>query len=80
MKQNLMSVFGWYGVVALLLAYALVSFNVLAANSFSYQILNITGALGITFEAFYKKDNPAAYLNLAWVIIGVVVVISLLHI
>ena len=38
---------GWYGTVAIVLAYILVSFKVVPANGVIYQLLNLTGALGI---------------------------------
>jgi len=37
-------ILGWYGVIAVLGAYALISFS-LSANSLWYQGLNITGGL-----------------------------------
>lgn len=69
---------GWYGVLAILLAYMLVSFNVVVAKSYTYQLLNLTGAIGIVTVALSKKDNQPAVLNIVWAIIAAIVIVQLL--
>lgn len=59
------------------MAYALVSFNVIATKSYLYQILNFTGALGIVLEATSKKDKQPAILNAVWAIIALIAIIQL---
>lgn len=70
--------FGWYGTVGLISAYALVSFGVLSARSLWYQVLNITAALGIVVVSFYKGAYQPGVLNLVWFIIGVVSLVLIL--
>jgi len=77
MKTRAISYFGWYGVSAILMAYALVSFNVIATKSYLYQILNLTGALGIVLEAASKKDKQPAILNAVWAVIALIAIIQL---
>jgi hypothetical protein len=72
MKHKAENYFGWYGVLAILVAYLLVSFNALTTKSAAYQILNLTGALGIVGEALSKKDAQPAVLNTVWAIIALV--------
>jgi hypothetical protein len=74
MKAKAVSVIGWYGVAAILGAYALVSFNVVEAKSFTYQLLNLSGAVAIIIEALTKKDYQPAALN------GVIAIIAVLAI
>ncbi len=76
MKKVLVEVFGWYGVVAILLAYALVSFSYIQTSSLLYQLLNITGALGIVVDAWYAKNYQPAVLNLIWAIIALIAIVS----
>lgn len=76
MKTKVISYFGWYGVVAILAAYALVSFNVLATKSYAYQLLNLTGALGIILEAASKKDKQPVVLNAVWAIVALIAIIQ----
>ena len=45
--KTFVEIFGWYGTVAIVIAYALVSFSVIESTNIWYQILNATGALGI---------------------------------
>ena len=72
MRNKLLEALGWYGVVAILIAYALVSFNYIGAQSFVFQILNLTGSAGIAVDAFKNKDRPAAVLNVVYALIGVI--------
>jgi hypothetical protein len=72
MKHKAENSFGWYGVLAILLAYLLVSFNALTTKSVAYQLLNLTGALGIIGEALSKKDVQPAVLNSVWAIIALI--------
>ncbi|MDD5726917.1 MAG: CBU_0592 family membrane protein [Patescibacteria group bacterium] len=66
---------GWYGMAAILLAYALVSFGTLKPDSLTYQLLNLSGALGILVISLLKRAFQPAALNIVWAIIAVVAVI-----
>lgn len=65
---------GWYGVMAILLAYTLLSFKALTPDSLPYQLLNLTGALGIMYEAYYKKDTQPVVLNVVWAVVALVAI------
>lgn len=78
MKHKAENYFGWYGVLAILLAYLLLSFNVIASKSLSYQLLNLTGALGIIVEAVSKKDAQPAVLNGAWAAIAILAIVRIM--
>ena len=69
---------GWYGTVAIVLAFALVSFEVLPATSLFYQILNGTGALGIVYISFKKKAYQPGILNIIWAVIAGIAIIRTL--
>ena len=78
MNQKIIDeIFGWYGTFAILLAYALVSFNVIPPLSFLYQLLNLTGALGIVYISFKKKTYQPGVLNLIWAIVALIAIIKL---
>lgn len=78
MKQKAIELVGWYGVLAILAAYALVTFNVIHAKSYPYQALNLTGALGLFAEATSKKDKQPAVLNVVWAVIAVIAIVQLM--
>ena len=77
MKAKLIELFGWYGTIAIVLAYVLVSFSVLDATNIWYQILNGTGALGIVCDAFYKKDYQPGILNIIWTVIAIIGILKM---
>jgi hypothetical protein len=77
MKKSI-EIFGWYGVVAILAAYALISFSVFDANNFWYQILNVTGSAGLTAVALTKKDTQLVLANGAWAVIALVILIKII--
>ena len=70
-------VFGWYGTIAIIGAYALISFNVTDANNLMYQLLNITGAAGIVFISMQKKTYQPAVLNRIWFVIAAAAILRI---
>ena len=68
---------GWYGVLAILTAYALLSFKVIGPQNSVYQLLNLTGALGIITEAWSRKDMQPAALNSIWALVALIALIRL---
>lgn len=78
MKQKLIEVFGWYGTVAIVGAYALISFSIIQSNSLLYQILNLTGAIGIVVVSLSKKAYQPGVVNIIWTIIALVTILKIL--
>jgi len=71
-------IIGWYGAIAIISAFAMVSFELTTPTSLLYQILNGTGALGIIYISFKKKAYQPGVLNVLWAIIAGAAVIRLL--
>lgn len=71
-------IFGWYGAIAIILAYTLVSFQALQPTSPWNQLLNLTGAVGIVCVSLSKKNYQPAALNSVWTIIALVALIKIL--
>ncbi len=69
-------IFGWYGAAAIIVAYGLSSFLILSPDSFWYQFLNLTGALGIVAVSFYKKTYQPGVLNSVWAIIALIALVK----
>ena len=61
MKHKAENYVGWYGVLAILLAYLLVSFNTLTAKSPVYQLLNLTGHSVSLAKPCQKKMSNRQY-------------------
>jgi hypothetical protein len=69
---------GWYGAAAIVLAYALVSFGVLSSEGVPFQVLNLTGAVGLVVISLAKKARQPAYLNMFWAVIALVALARIL--
>jgi len=76
-KHLIDEAFGWYGMVAIVSAYALNSFALIASSDLIYQILNTTGALGIVYISFKKKAYQPGVLNIIWAIIAIIAIIKI---
>lgn len=63
---------GWLGAGLLLLAYGLVSFQKLRADSIHYQLLNAAGSCGLIVNTAYYRAYPSAFVNVIWIIIAIV--------
>lgn len=76
--KKCIEIIGWYGAFAILLAYALLSFGTISSNSYAYQLLNLTGAVGIIVVSFAKNARQPALLNIVWAIVALVSIISMM--
>lgn len=81
-KSNLPSqienVLGWYGAFATLTAYLLVSLGVLHGRDLSYQLLNLTGALGLATICYFKRTYQPLFVNTVWALIAVIALVDIL--
>lgn len=66
MKSFLLESVGWLGASAIMLAYALNSFGLLAAGHLPYLLLNLFGSAGIVAVSLKKKAFQPAALNIVW--------------
>ena len=70
MSKLAVDLVGWLGAGLLLLAYGLVSFKKLRADSGYYQLLNIVGSCLLIVNTIYYHAYPSALVNLIWIIIA----------
>jgi len=57
---------GWVGAVALLIAYALISFKRLEGDSATFQSLNIGGSVLLAANTIFYGSYPSTFVNLIW--------------
>ncbi len=74
-NKKLNEIIGWYGAVAVLLAFCLVSFGVISPGSLVFQILNATGAFGIAYISYKKKVYQPALINVVWIFIALISIV-----
>jgi len=77
-KQIAAEITGWYGAAAILGAYVLVSFNVISSDGIIFQLLNLTGAMGILIIASYKKVVQSIVLNIIWGAVAIIAIVDII--
>ena len=78
-RQTLVvEIIGWYGMLAIMAAYGVVSFDIVTSTSLPYQALNLTGAIALAVLAWNKRARPLIALNVIWAIIAVVALTQIL--
>jgi len=70
--HTLIEAIGWYGVVAIVLAYLLLSLGQVEPSGSLYLWLNLTGAAAIIVHSLLKKDYQPLVLNLVWLVIALI--------
>lgn len=78
MREKITEILGWYGVIAVVGAYALLSLEIVSSNSLLFQGLNLTGAIGIVIDALEDKNTQPAVLNIIWAIIALIAIVKIL--
>ncbi len=73
----LMQFMGWFGVVAILVAYMGATFGFFDASNVWYFILNLLGAFGIIVETRSRGDAQPMVLNIVWALVAMYGIIAL---
>lgn len=76
-KELFVEIFGWVGIIFILLAYFLVSYELVSGTSLTYQVINFLGSCGIFYNACHKKSKPLIVLQLVWGIIALISIIKI---
>lgn len=72
-----LEVIGWYGPLAFIVGFALVSFGTIDGRSYTFQLLNLTGGISLALISFAKKAYQPAVLNVILSLIAIVTIASL---
>jgi len=70
LSKGLSTCLGWIGTFSYLLAYFLISIKKLRSDEKIYHVLNIMGAIGLTYNAIFLNDYPNVIVNIVWAIIA----------
>jgi paired small multidrug resistance pump len=73
MKHN--DIIGWFGVLLILFAFALTTFEIIDAKNIAYGLLNFVGAFGIMISSYAKKDFQPVILNIVWLLVATIGII-----
>ena len=67
--------FSWYGVVAILSAYLMVSLGVFAPGNILVVFLNVSGSIAGLLDAWKDKNYQPIVINIVWITIAIVALI-----
>ena len=73
----LIDTIGWIGSIEVVVAYGLVSYNKIEAESLGYQILNLTGGLFLIINTYYYAAYPSTFINVVWLFIALFAIIKM---
>jgi len=74
----LINIAGWYGAIATLGAFILVSYGYLSPHDYFYQLLNLSGAIGLGILCYSKRAYQPLFVNIIWAAIALSVIIHLI--
>ncbi|MCU1290516.1 MAG: hypothetical protein JWN60_2745 [Acidobacteria bacterium] len=77
MESLIFNALGWVGAFLLLLAYGLISFKKLEADSQTYQWLNITASILLLVNTIYYGAYPSSFVNAVWTIIAFFAILTI---
>lgn len=70
-EKKLVDFLGWYGMIAILVAYALITYGYVTPQSAFWQGLNLSGSIGLAVNSFSRKAMPEVWLNIVFGIVAV---------
>jgi hypothetical protein len=76
---DIYSIFGWVGIIIILLAYVLYLTKRLKINYVLYHLMNFLGAAGLVVSTFTTQSWPALTLALIFVGISIAYMIKILE-
>lgn len=76
--NKFLELLGWYGTLAIISAYFLNSFNIIHSTDITYQLLNLTGGIGIVLISLKKRAYQPAVLNIVWSLIALIAIIKII--
>lgn len=76
--SKILEMIGWYGPLAFIVGFALVSYGTIEGRSYAFQLLNLTGGISLVLISFAKKAYQPAVLNVILSLIAIITIISLM--
>jgi len=70
-------IIGWIGMVLILVAYFLISFDIVTVHNIWFQLLNIVGSFGLVLVAFGRRGWQPMVLNIIWILIAIIAMIRI---
>ena len=64
-------------MVLILVAYFLISFDIVTVHNIWFQLLNIVGSFGLVLVAFGRRDWQPMVLNIIWIFIAIIAMVRI---
>ncbi|MBP7832888.1 MAG: hypothetical protein KA035_03905 [Candidatus Levybacteria bacterium] len=77
-KESMANIIGWYGALATLSAYFLVSFEIVSPRDLQYQLLNLSGAIGLGTICYVRRTYQPLFVNIIWSLIAILALVNIL--
>jgi len=74
---TLYEIIGWIGAFLFIIAYLLLSLNVLKADKIPYQLMNVLGAICLVINSVDLDDYPNFVTNIIWMGIGLFAIFNI---
>ena len=78
-KNFIIEALGWYGALAILISFFLVSFEYVSPHSLPYLLGNLSGAIGLIVEANARKAYPSIFLNVVYSLVAILALIKFFY-
>jgi hypothetical protein len=75
--MNLTDIIGWIGSIEILAAFGLNSFQKINSNSWTFQLLNLTGGIFLIINSIAHEAYPFTFINSVWVVISIIALIKM---
>lgn len=64
------NVIGWSAAFIIVLAYGLLSFEVVQSNDYSYNIMNLFGGIGLAYRVYLDRNYSNFVLEIIFIMVA----------
>jgi hypothetical protein len=72
------NIIGWIGVIFVLCAYSLVSFDIVSAQTVTFQGLMLLGSMGVMLISYRRHDTQPLLLNFIFALIALISLVRII--
>lgn len=65
------NVVGWVGAILILMAYGLLSFELIQQTDWRYHLINLIGSVGLATDCMIDGSYPAAVMNVIFTAVAI---------
>lgn len=73
-KSRIAETIGWFGAIAILIDYALLSLNILDGNSLAYHFLFLVGSAGLAIVTYRHRAFQSVMVNVIFILLAVIAI------